>query len=96
MEMLLIGETISLIFGLSIGNTIITAKEGLNFELSKYFQGEDGEHYVPQASNLIAKAHLEETVFKLEAFIKTCTFHQGNKFVARGAHWQPNEVMKGC
>jgi hypothetical protein len=62
MEMLLIGETISLIFGLSIGNTIIAAKEGLNFELSKYFQGEDGEHYVPQASNLIVKTHLEEIV----------------------------------
>jgi hypothetical protein len=72
--MLLIGETISLIFGLLIGSTTITTKEGSNYELSKYFQGEDGEHYVPWASYLILKMHSKEIVVKLEAFTKTCTF----------------------
>jgi hypothetical protein len=73
-EMLLTSETISLIFSMSIRGTTIAAKEGSNSELSKYFQGEDGKHYVPWASYLIAKTHSKEIVVKLEAFTKTCTF----------------------
>jgi hypothetical protein len=74
MEMLLTGETISLNFGLLIRGTIIIAKEGSNFELSKYFQGEDGEYYAPWASYLIVKMHSKEIVVKLETFIKIYTF----------------------
>jgi hypothetical protein len=73
-KVLLTSETISLIFGLLIRGTTITTKEGLNSELSRYFQGEDGEHYVPWASYLILKMHSKEIVVKLEAFTKTCTF----------------------
>jgi hypothetical protein len=73
-EMLLTSETISLIFGLSKRGTTIVAKEGSNSELSKHFQREDGEHYFPWASYLIAKTHSKEIVVKLEAFIEVCTF----------------------
>lgn len=55
-------------------------KEGYSLKLVKYFEGEEGEHYVLKFDYLITKTYISQTIFRLKAHTKICTFHQGNKF----------------
>jgi hypothetical protein len=59
---------------------IVVTKEGYSFKLTKYFEGEEGEHYVLKSGYLIAKTYISQTIFWLKAHIEICTFCQGNKF----------------
>jgi hypothetical protein len=53
--MLLIGQMIAQIFKLLQERVSVMAKNRSNPKLSKYLEGEGGEHYVPSSGHLIIK-----------------------------------------
>jgi len=76
--MALTGNTITRIFGLPILGVTAAAKEGYNEEIVKYFEGEEGDHYIQMSGYLLAKAKTPndtaEYNFTVETFTVTKLF----------------------
>jgi len=54
------------------------AKETSNLELLKYFEGQEGEHYVFSFVYLIMKVCTSHVIFCFEIFVKYLILHDYN------------------
>jgi hypothetical protein len=62
------------VFKLPCTRAIVGEKEGYNVSITKYFIGEEAEHYIPYSKYLITKANTPLKVMRLVALTEVAIF----------------------